>query len=73
MAAEAKLANKEGGTGSGGKVVTLVLDMTKRDEVAGLFDKLDKDTKVDVLVNNAGQSLLHLDFSLLPPRTCSDG
>lgn len=65
MATQAKLANKEGGTGVGGKVVTLVLDMTNRDEVAGLLTKLDKDTKVDVLVNNAGQSLLHLWVPLL--------
>lgn len=54
-AAEAKKANQEGGTGKGGQVVTLVLDMQDSAAVKSVLTKLPKElAKVDILVNNAG-------------------
>ena len=53
VSAAAKTANKEGGTGKGGNVQTLVLDMQDRTAVAGVMDRLNG-AKIDVLVNNAG-------------------
>lgn len=51
----AKEANKEGGTGKGGNVATLVLDMQDRTAVAGALAQLPEAfRKIDVLVNNAG-------------------
>ncbi|KAJ9099245.1 hypothetical protein QFC21_004125 [Naganishia friedmannii] len=48
-------ANKEGGTGQGGRVVEVVLDVADRRGVDGIFDKLPADfRKIDILVNNAG-------------------
>jgi NAD(P)-dependent dehydrogenase (short-subunit alcohol dehydrogenase family) len=53
----AKIANKEGGTGVGGKVVTLVLDMQDRVAVGGILGRVKAEgvDKVDILVNNAGE------------------
>lgn len=51
----AKVANKEGGTGKGGLVSTLTLDMQDREAIAGLLSRLPENRrKIDVLINNAG-------------------
>ncbi|GAA5946363.1 hypothetical protein JCM3775_004769 [Rhodotorula graminis] len=55
VAAAATQAHREGGTGKGGKFVTLTLDMQDRTAIKGLLDRIPDDLKkVDVLVNNAG-------------------
>ncbi len=55
VSALAKVANSEGGTGKGGLISTLTLDMQDRDQIAGLLNRLPENMKkVDVLVNNAG-------------------
>ncbi|KDE09354.1 short-chain dehydrogenase [Microbotryum lychnidis-dioicae p1A1 Lamole] len=51
----AKEANAQGGTGQGGQVECLTLDMQDRKAVKGLLDRIPKKLRlVDVLVNNAG-------------------
>lgn len=48
-------ANEQGGTGQGGKVVAMALDMQDKAAVDGFVDKLPDEVKdVDILVNNAG-------------------
>ena len=54
VAVEAKKANKEGGTGKGGEVITLLLDMQDPEAVSTVLDKLPEGHTVDILVNNAG-------------------
>ncbi|KAM0791399.1 hypothetical protein ACM66B_005860 [Microbotryomycetes sp. NB124-2] len=49
----AKQANKEGGSGKGGEVVTEVVDMQDRAAIKAFVDRV-KDTKIDILINNAG-------------------
>lgn len=49
VAAEAKAANKEGGSGKGGEVITLVLDITDRAAVAAVLEKVpEASRKVDI-------------------------
>ncbi|KAG0150012.1 hypothetical protein CROQUDRAFT_39131 [Cronartium quercuum f. sp. fusiforme G11] len=51
----AEQANKEGGTGKGGKVIALQLDMQNKQAIEGFLDSVPKDfRKIDILVNNAG-------------------
>ncbi|CAH7684973.1 hypothetical protein BY996DRAFT_4574527 [Phakopsora pachyrhizi] len=48
-------ANEEGGTGKGGRVDILKLDMKDRSAVDNFLTKIPKDFKsIDILVNNAG-------------------
>ncbi|GAA5885981.1 hypothetical protein JCM6882_004221 [Rhodosporidiobolus microsporus] len=55
VAAAAKKAHAEGATGTGGKFVTLTLDMTDKKAVQGILGRIpDELKKVDILVNNAG-------------------
>ncbi|KAM0753003.1 NAD(P)-binding protein [Meredithblackwellia eburnea MCA 4105] len=55
VAAEIKAANREGGTGTGGQVASLELDMRDRAKVNNIFELLPAALrKIDVLVNNAG-------------------
>ncbi|KAL8279224.1 hypothetical protein RQP46_008480 [Phenoliferia psychrophenolica] len=56
VAEEAKKANKEGGSGKGGEVTTLLLDIQDPKAVSSILDKLPN-VKVDILVNNAGMVL----------------
>lgn len=54
-AKECVQANKEGGSGKGGKVHTAVVDVRKRGDIEGLKAGLpDWAKNVDILVNNAG-------------------
>lgn len=56
VAALAKIANKEGGTGQGGEVATLTLDMEDRKAVDELLARIPEGfKKIDILVNNAGE------------------
>ncbi|KAM0753004.1 NAD(P)-binding protein [Meredithblackwellia eburnea MCA 4105] len=58
VATQIKAANKEGGTGKGGEVAAIVLDIQNRTAVSSIFDLIpDNLKKVDVLVNNAGMVL----------------
>jgi len=62
VAEAAKAANKAGGTGQGGEVATIVLDMQDRKAVADVLSHVPESLKkIDILVNNAGkqQELLH--------------
>lgn len=55
VAAKCKTANQEGGTGKGGLVQTVILDVSNRSMVESVLDKLPEPFKrIDVLVNNAG-------------------
>jgi len=48
-------AHKESGLQQGGKVATVQLDVSDKQQVAALFDKVPQDLHaVDILVNNAG-------------------
>ena len=64
VAAKCRTANQEGGTGKGGLVQTVILDVSNRKAVEGVLDKLEEPFKrIDVLVNNAGQSrYVHLNW-----------
>lgn len=56
MAEAARAANKAGGTGKGGQVATVVLDMQDKQALAGVLDKIPEGLReVDILVNNAGE------------------
>ncbi|GAA5843888.1 hypothetical protein JCM3766R1_005953 [Sporobolomyces carnicolor] len=51
----AKHAHKEGATGKGGNFVTLTLDVSDRNAVKGLLDRIPAELRdIDILVNNAG-------------------
>ena len=55
VAAKCKTANQEGGTGRGGLVQTVVLDVSNRSAVEGVLERLPEPfRRIDVLVNNAG-------------------
>ncbi len=70
MAEAAKAANKAGGTGKGGEVATIVLDMQDRKAVADVLSKIpDSLKKVDILVNNAGKSASSIHASRLQAST----
>ncbi|EJD44045.1 NAD(P)-binding protein [Auricularia subglabra TFB-10046 SS5] len=48
-------AHKESGVNAGGKFASLTLDVSKRDQIAGLLNQVPSDLRaVDILVNNAG-------------------
>jgi len=52
---EALKANKEGGTGKGGRVEAIVLDMQDKQGIESFLVRLPEGLKqIDVLVNNAG-------------------
>jgi 3-hydroxy acid dehydrogenase/malonic semialdehyde reductase len=49
----AKQAHKEGATGKGGKFVTLTLDVSDRNAVKGLLERIPQELRnIDILVNN---------------------
>jgi 3-hydroxy acid dehydrogenase/malonic semialdehyde reductase len=51
-------AHEESGIQQGGKVATVQIDVSQKDQVAALWDKVPQDLRdVDVLVNNAGYVL----------------
>ncbi|GAA5996167.1 hypothetical protein JCM5350_000488 [Sporobolomyces pararoseus] len=51
----AKQAHEEGKTGKGGKFVTLTLDVSDRNAVKGLLERIPQELRnIDILVNNAG-------------------
>ncbi|GAA5925424.1 uncharacterized protein JCM15063_005023 [Sporobolomyces koalae] len=51
----AKQAHLEGQTGKGGQFVTLTLDVSDRNAVKGLLDRIPQELRnIDILVNNAG-------------------
>jgi len=51
-------ARKEAGVQQGGKIATLQLDVSNKEHVASLWDKVPQDLRdVDILVNNAGYVL----------------
>ncbi|KZT50803.1 NAD(P)-binding protein [Calocera cornea HHB12733] len=55
VASAAQAAHKAAGLTVGGKVATVVLDVSDREAVAGLLGKIPEELrKVDILVNNAG-------------------
>ncbi|GAA5948169.1 hypothetical protein JCM3765_007141 [Sporobolomyces pararoseus] len=51
----AKKAHEEGKTGKGGKFVILTLDVSDRNAVKGLLERIPQELRnIDILVNNAG-------------------
>ncbi|KAF8628327.1 hypothetical protein AX15_003872 [Amanita polypyramis BW_CC] len=51
-------AHKQSGVRAGGKFATIQLDVSDKEQVASLWDKVPKDLRdVDILVNNAGYVL----------------
>lgn len=67
VAEAAKAANKAGGTGKGGEVATIILDMQDRKAVADVLSKVpDSLKRIDILVNNAGKHSRSLKLSGFP-------
>ncbi|KZV97671.1 NAD(P)-binding protein [Exidia glandulosa HHB12029] len=55
VAAACRTAHKESGVNAGGKFASVTLDMSKKEQIAKLWDQVPSELRnVDVLVNNAG-------------------
>jgi len=55
VADAAAKAHKESGVAAGGKIVSVLLDVSDKAQIAALWDKVPADLRnVDILVNNAG-------------------